>query len=167
MGHRQTVNITMRFSPAGKDVLFPGLIRTDRFLWYHYGHLRKKFLNSVLLRGILKNRVFSLESRLDSFLFRVGIVTSYIQARQLISHGKIRVNGRPVNRPGHILNEGDFVCVNPSQCPVLVDSFFSRDPSRRFWYNVPKYLLFDYRQFVGIYLYDPTLLEIPFPVTIA
>lgn len=165
-GHRQAVNITMKFSPEKKDVLSLSSTKTSRLLRYRYGHLKKRFIGSALLKEIFRNAAFSLEKRLDSFLFRVGIVTSYTQARQLILHRKVRVNGRPINRPGYILNEGDFVCISPQEYSALTDLFFSKDPSQKFWFNVPKYILFDYKQFAGIYLYDPTLLEVPFPIAL-
>lgn len=55
----------------------------------------------------------SLESRLDNVLYRSGFAVSRAHARQLVSHGHFRVNGRVVNIPSYLVKEGDVIEVRP------------------------------------------------------
>ena len=55
-----------------------------------------------------------LELRLDNVFFRMGFATSRKQARQLVSHGHVEVNGRRAKSPSQILAVGDLVGVRAS-----------------------------------------------------
>lgn len=52
-----------------------------------------------------------LETRLDNIVFRLGFATSRRQARQLVLHGHITVNGRKVNVPSFLVKAGDQIAV--------------------------------------------------------
>ncbi|QAA76460.1 MAG: SSU ribosomal protein S4p (S9e) [Candidatus Bipolaricaulis sibiricus] len=54
-----------------------------------------------------------LERRLDNVVYRAGFAHSRNQARQIVGHGHILVNGRPANIASHLLSEGDIVEVKP------------------------------------------------------
>jgi small subunit ribosomal protein S4 len=56
-----------------------------------------------------ENLLLLLESRLDSTVFRGGFASSRKDARQLVRHGHIKVNGRKVNIPSFHVKEGDVV----------------------------------------------------------
>ena len=56
-----------------------------------------------------------LESRLDNVIFRLGIVSSRPQARQLVSHGHFLVNGKPVNIPSFQTKKGDIIKIKPQR----------------------------------------------------
>ncbi len=56
-----------------------------------------------------ENLVRILESRLDNMLYRAGFAASRRQARQMISHRFVKVNGRIVNIPSYLLRKGDVV----------------------------------------------------------
>ena len=56
-----------------------------------------------------ENLLLLLESRLDSTVFRGGFASSRKDARQLVRHGHIKVNGRKVNIPSFNVKEGDVV----------------------------------------------------------
>ena len=56
----------------------------------------------------------NLEIRLDSLVFRMGMAQTRDQARQLVSHGHVAVNGKPVNVPSYRLKVGDRVALRPS-----------------------------------------------------
>ncbi len=51
----------------------------------------------------------SLERRLDNMVYRMGFASSRRQARQLVGHGLITVNGKPVNIPSYQVDVGDTV----------------------------------------------------------
>jgi small subunit ribosomal protein S4 len=56
----------------------------------------------------------SLERRLDSIVYRLGLGSSRAQARQIVRHGHITVNGRKVNIPSYQTKGGDTIAVHPS-----------------------------------------------------
>lgn len=52
-----------------------------------------------------------LESRLDNVVYRMGFGSTRAEARQLVSHGAIEVNGRKVNIPSYSVRAGDVITV--------------------------------------------------------
>jgi len=58
-----------------------------------------------------ENLLFMLERRLDNVVYRSGFSTSRRQARQLVNHGHVTVNGRKVNIPSFQVKQGDNVAV--------------------------------------------------------
>ena len=52
-----------------------------------------------------------LEGRLDNVVYRVGFASTRAEARQLVSHKAILVNGQPVNIPSYLVKAGDVVAV--------------------------------------------------------
>jgi small subunit ribosomal protein S4 len=52
-----------------------------------------------------------LESRLDNVVYRMGFASTRAEARQLVSHKAIEVNGKPVNIPSYLLRATDVVSV--------------------------------------------------------
>lgn len=54
-----------------------------------------------------------LERRLDNVVYRLGMATTRSQARQLVSHGHITVNGRKTNIPSYTVKVGDVIAVRP------------------------------------------------------
>ncbi|HVF48409.1 MAG TPA: 30S ribosomal protein S4 [Pyrinomonadaceae bacterium] len=58
--------------------------------------------------------LFMLERRLDNVVYRSGFSTSRRQARQLVNHGHVTVNGRKVNIPSFQVKEGDAIAVKDS-----------------------------------------------------
>lgn len=81
-----------------------------------YGVLEAQFRNTFAKaekrRGITGEQLLSLlESRLDNVVFRLGLATSRNQARMLVTHRHIQVNGRTVNVPSFSVRPGDTVAV--------------------------------------------------------
>jgi small subunit ribosomal protein S4 len=60
------------------------------------------------------NLLVILESRLDNVVYRLGFASSRAQARQLINHGHIDVNGRRCDIPSALLTPGDVVSIHPT-----------------------------------------------------
>jgi small subunit ribosomal protein S4 len=84
-----------------------------------YGVLEAQFRNTfakaVKMKGITgENLLSTLERRLDSVIYRMGLGASRSQARQIVRHGHIQVNGRKVNIPSFIVKPGDEVAVKES-----------------------------------------------------
>jgi len=57
------------------------------------------------------NLLFLLESRLDNVVFRMGFASTRAEARQIVSHKAITVNGQSVNIPSYSVKAGDVVAV--------------------------------------------------------
>ncbi|MBR3529727.1 MAG: 30S ribosomal protein S4 [Bacteroidales bacterium] len=100
---------------------------------YTYGILERQFekiYNEASRRGGITGEVLLqlIESRLDNVVYRLGIARSRAQARQLVSHCHIVVNGTVVNVPSYFLKEGDVVSVRErsKSLEVITDSLASR-----------------------------------------
>jgi len=81
---------------------------------YTYGTMerpfRRVFARAERQPGITgDNLLVLLERRLDNVVYRLGFADSRSQARQLVRHGHIMVNGHKVNIPSSLVNEGDTV----------------------------------------------------------
>ena len=81
-----------------------------------YGVLEKQFRNyykeAARLKGATgENLLQLLESRLDNVVYRMGFGSTRAEARQLVSHKGILVNGSVVNIPSYQVNPGDVVSV--------------------------------------------------------
>ncbi|HEX9719943.1 MAG TPA: 30S ribosomal protein S4 [Ramlibacter sp.] len=57
------------------------------------------------------NLLFILESRLDNVVYRMGFGSTRAEARQLVSHKAVTVNGRAVNIPSYMVKAGDVIAV--------------------------------------------------------
>ena len=76
--------------------------------------MEKQFRNYYKLaarsKGITGNNLLQLlESRLDNVVYRLGFASTRAEARQLVSHKAIEVNGSVVNIPSYQLSSGDLV----------------------------------------------------------
>ncbi len=83
-----------------------------------YGVLERQFRNYYKIaarqKGITgENLLRILETRVDNVLYRGGLATSRNDARQMVRHGHILLNGRKLNIPSARLKEGDVVEVSP------------------------------------------------------
>ncbi len=81
---------------------------------YTYGVLerqfRRIFAQAERLSGITgDNLLVLLERRLDNVVYRLGFADSRAQARQLVQHGHIILNGRKTNIPSCLVKEGDTI----------------------------------------------------------
>ncbi|MBQ5769251.1 MAG: 30S ribosomal protein S4, partial [Clostridiales bacterium] len=80
-----------------------------------YGVLEKPFRNYFEKAQKLKygttgeNLMILLETRLDNVLFRMGLARTRDEARQIVSHREVKVNGKIVNIPSYAVKVGDVV----------------------------------------------------------
>jgi small subunit ribosomal protein S4 len=73
---------------------------------------RRYFADAERQSGVTgTNLLRMLESRLDNVVYRLGIGVSRNQARQMVLHGHVEVNGRKVNIPSYQVKPGDVVAV--------------------------------------------------------
>jgi small subunit ribosomal protein S4 len=105
-----------------------------------------------------ENLVGLLESRLDAFVYRMGVVATVFASRQFVNHGHIRVNGKRVNIPSYRLSEGDVVSVKESSQQLAAVIAAMQSPER----NVPDYVQMDDGKVEAKFLRIPKLAEIPY-----
>ena len=84
-----------------------------------YGLLEKQFRmvyeRAVQMRGKTSEIMLCLlERRLDNVVYRLGLGSSRAQARQIVNHRHITVNGKIVNIPSYTVNAGDVIAVKES-----------------------------------------------------
>lgn len=90
----------------------------------YYGVLEKQFRNyykrAVRKKGITGEVLLQLlETRLDSVVYLMGFAMSRAQAKQLISHGHILVDGRKVDIPSYQVKEGEEISVAPKSKEIV------------------------------------------------
>lgn len=129
---------------------------------YTYGLLEKQFRNlyeaATAKDGVTGEILLqSLESRLDNTVFRLGFTKTRRQARQLVSHKHIVVNGSTVNIPSYVVKPGDVISLRPKSRDLeLVQDSLSTAPRNKY-----KWVEIDPKSKSGKFLYEPTLEEIP------
>ena len=79
-----------------------------------YGALEKPFLNyfkkADQMSGMTgENLMVLLESRLDNVVFRLGFARTRREARQIVDHKQVLVNGKQVNIPSYLIKAGDVI----------------------------------------------------------
>jgi len=129
---------------------------------YTYGLLERQFRNlykkASAREGVTgENLLMFLEARLDNTLFRLGFARSRQQARQLIAHKHIVVNGHVVNIPSYQLKPGDVITVRPrsSRLEVIETSLEGSPRSKYKWLEIDK------KSKTGKFLNFPSMEEIP------
>ena len=85
-----------------------------------YGVLEKPFLNyfkkASKMNGMTgENLMVLLESRLDNVVFRMGFARTRKEARQIVDHKFVTVNGKVVNIPSYLVKAGDVVEIKESK----------------------------------------------------
>lgn len=84
---------------------------------FHYGIREKQLVNLIkkckrdTSKAWVDTLVINLESRLDSIIFRLNWAPSIAAARQMVTHGHIKVNGKKVNIPSATLNVDDLITI--------------------------------------------------------
>ena len=106
---------------AGKKVSEYGLqLREKQKAKFIYGVLEKPFRNyyekADRMKGMTgENLMTLLESRLDNVVFRMGFARTRREARQIVDHKHVLVNGKCVNIPSYLIKAGDVVEIKESK----------------------------------------------------
>ena len=107
-----------------------------------------------------ENLIALLESRLDSVVYRMGLVPTVFAARQFVSHGHILVNGKRVNIASYSVQENDVIEVREKARQMAMVIEAQQNPER----SVPDYIEFDSKEFKGKLVRAPKLADVPYPV---
>jgi small subunit ribosomal protein S4 len=132
----QTKKHHTRLSEYGKQLTEKQKIR------FAYGLSEKQFRiafkNAKHMKGITGDNMLALlERRLDNIVYRLGMSSTRSQARQIVNHGHIRVNGDKVNISSYIVKEHDIITVkSKDSSKKLVESYIAANISR----EVPEWL---------------------------
>jgi small subunit ribosomal protein S4 len=109
------------------------------------------------------NLLAVLERRLDNVVFRMGFAPTIPAARQLVSHGNVRVNGKRNDRPSYLAESGDEISIAPGKTRERVQLIenVERGPQLR----LPSYVAMDPSdKFAGRVIGTPMRQDVPFPV---
>jgi small subunit ribosomal protein S4 len=105
-----------------------------------------------------------LERRLDNVLFRLKFATSRRQARQIITHGHVRVNGKKVSSPSYLVSVNDEISLAPTVAEKT--TFLEQVIDKRLHSNarVPEWLELDRKGRKGRVLRQPVRVDIQAPI---
>lgn len=123
-----------------------------------YGVLEKQFHKYYVMatkkHGITGEELLSiLETRLDNVVFRLGLANTRREARQIVNHGHILVNGKRVDIPSYLVKEGDVIAVREkSRSSAHMKDIAEANASR----GIPKWLDMDKNAMQGKVVSLPT-----------
>jgi small subunit ribosomal protein S4 len=144
-----------RLSDFGKQLREKQKVR--RMYGVLEAQFRKTYKEADRRKGITgENLLQLLESRLDSVAYRMGFGASRTEARQLVSHNGISVNGRRVNIPSYQLRKGDVVeVVEKAKAQLRIKASAEAAQSR----GIPEWLEVDAKALKGTYKAVPQRAE--------
>ncbi|MEE2612323.1 MAG: 30S ribosomal protein S4 [Acidobacteriota bacterium] len=123
---------------------------------------RRYFAEAERQRGITGETLLQLlERRLDNVVYRLGLATSRPQARQLVRHGHLYVNGKRADVPSYSLKEGDAVSVRERSNKKASILYAMEEVKGR---GIPGWLQFDASAMTGRIASLPTREQINLPV---
>lgn len=156
---RGTSRADKKLSPYGTQLLEKQRLKA------YYGVLEKQFANYVHKAEKSKESTGTvliqlLECRLDNIVYRLGLASSIRQARQMVVHGHILVNGKKVDRPSFGLNVGDVVSLREkSQSNAMFKENFENSE-----FNTLPYIEKNMEKFSGTLIKRPKRNEIPIEI---
>ena len=156
---RGTSRADKKLSPYGLQLLEKQRLRA------YYGVLEKQFRNYVKKAEKSKEStgvalIQMLECRLDNVVYRLGFANSIRQARQMVVHGHILVNGKKVDIPSFAVQVGDEVTLREkSRTNVMFKENFESGALNEY-----SYLSKDMDQFSGVLTRLPERQEVPIEI---
>ena len=126
---------------------------------------RRFFAEAARQKGVTGEVLLSLlERRLDNVAFRLKMATSRTQARQMVVHGHLYVNGRRVESPSYLVQEGDVVTLSESslkKAPFLEQVV---DKRMNMGIRVPEWLELQKKDRKGIIMKLPIRSDVTVPI---
>jgi small subunit ribosomal protein S4 len=136
--------------------------KAKRIYFTQEGQFRNYFEKAARKPGVTGELLLQqLERRLDSVVFRLGFGTARRQARQLVRHGHVLVNGKKVNIPSYQVNVGEEITIKESSRTLVVLEAAKEFASHQ---NSPTWLEIDRDNFKGKVLSLPQRSDIQQPV---
>ena len=136
--------------------------KAKRIYFTQEGQFRNYFEKAARTKGVTGEVLLQqLERRLDNIVFRLGFAVARRQARQLVRHGHVAVNGRKVNIPSFQVSVGDEITIRENSKKLVIlegaKEFASHQP-------VPSWLEINRDSFTGRILALPKREDINLPV---
>ena len=145
---------------------YAGQLREKQKVKRIYGLQEKQFRNlftrAANQPGVTgANLLVNLETRLDNIIFRLGLASSRSQARQIVRHRHVEVNGRVVDVPSYHARVGDEVAVRAQDRDLfpIQEALAARTRA-----TVPEWLALDEKNRVGRVIRVPERQDIPLAV---
>ena len=107
------------------------------------------------------NLLIQLESRLDNVVYRLGLAVTRREARQLVNHGHITVNGRKVNIPSYQVKPGMVVALREKSRSM---ERIKENTEANASHAIPQWLEYDAEKYAAKIVAAPTREDIDFPV---
>ncbi|MFR4164235.1 MAG: 30S ribosomal protein S4 [Paraclostridium sordellii] len=156
---RGTSRADKKLSPYGMQLLEKQRLKA------YYGVLEKQFSNYV--KKAMKSGeatgtalVQLLECRLDNLVYRLGLASSIRQARQIVVHGHILVDGKKVDRPSYGVSVGEVISLREkSQKNTMFKDSFQQNANSQY-----SYLSKDLENFSGTLTKVPERMEVPIEI---
>lgn len=162
LGYTHKPSVRSRLSRT-KPSAYALQLKEKQKVKFIYGVLEKQFRRSFEAAarepGITgENLMRKMELRLDNVAFRLGYAKTRAQARQLVGHRHILLNGKRVDIPSIVLKSGDVVSVHPDIVPAVRASR-AANPRR-----TPSWLSLDEDALSGAVVQEPSRADIDFDV---
>ena len=136
--------------------------KTKRMYFTQESQFRNYFEKAARTKGVTGEILLqSLERRLDNVVYRLGFGISRRQARQLVRHGHIHVNGKKVNIPSYPVSVGEEIAIRASSLKLAI-----LEPAKEFasHQNAPNWLEIDRENYKGKVLALPKREDINAPI---
>jgi len=139
-------------------------LRAKQKLRGYYGNISERQFRGIYQAAIRmkgdsgEHLIGLLESRLDAFVYRSKFVPTVFAARQFVSHGHIKVNGRRVTIPSFRPKTGDLVEVKDVSKQLALVLEATALPER----DVPDYIEADHTKMTAKLLRTPKLSDVPY-----
>ena len=132
----------------------------------YYGNISERQFRNLFRKAYKKkgdtgeNLVGLLERRLDAVIYRAKFAITVFAARQMINHGKVKVNGKKVNISSYLVSENDEIEIKDSfkQSIPIIGATQSKER------EVPEYILADHKKMTAKFNKVPKYDQIPDPV---
>jgi len=108
-----------------------------------------------------ENLIELLERRLDAVVYRMKWVPTPFAARQFVSHGHVKVNGRRVNISSYQVRDGDTIEISAKAKEMVLVMEATKSGER----DVPDYVEVDHDKGRGRFVRAPKLADVPYPVS--
>jgi small subunit ribosomal protein S4 len=150
----------------GKTSDFGTQLKAKQKLKGYYGSITEKqfrryYAEAVRMRGDSgENLIGLLECRLDAVVYRAKFVPTVFAARQFVSHGHVKVNGRRVNVASYMVKVGDLIEIKEAsrQMALVLEAVQLAER------DVPDYFDVDHSKMTAKMTRVPGLAEVPYPV---
>jgi len=126
------------------------------------GQFREYYEKANRAAGVIGELLIQqLERRLDNVAFRLGFAISRRQARQVVRHGHVSVNGRKVNIPSYQVNAGDEIAIRESAKKLLIVEQGAQNAAQS---PMPAWLEMNFETLTGRVLSLPKRKDISLPI---